>query len=334
MKKTLFTLAALAIIMASCTQDNLEIEQEDNRTFTVSAAMPEEPGTRITFETDETTHHGIILKWEENDKLLLNFKYGDKYYKAEAPIDKESISANGKYADFIIALPEGVPTDATFDFSVVYQRLNYLNEGFKKDTPNFQLQGPEEKNITLNQTTSKGDQGIINPLVYDYKTSITKASIGTINLKHTGWILALHFKNTTSKEIDYPVTLTFLNMFGSENDEKFLGNNNNFNPSTGVFSGTPISVFSYSINEGPETVYQDKKLAAGESAVFYRWVVRNSGLDNNLVMDNMILQLELKNVVNKFKKTEALLTKTVEIGKVYHIYTEWDGSEFKYVQAP
>ena len=40
MKKKLFTLALLAMIMVSCTQDNLEIETDANRTITVSATMP------------------------------------------------------------------------------------------------------------------------------------------------------------------------------------------------------------------------------------------------------------------------------------------------------
>ena len=42
------------MIMVSCTQDNIEIEQEDNRTFIVSAAMPkaDDAQTRVSLTPD------------------------------------------------------------------------------------------------------------------------------------------------------------------------------------------------------------------------------------------------------------------------------------------
>ena len=64
MKKILFTLAALAMIMVSCTQDNLEIEAQENRTFTISAAMPEandDAQTRVSLTPDaESGHYGLV----------------------------------------------------------------------------------------------------------------------------------------------------------------------------------------------------------------------------------------------------------------------------------
>ena len=83
MKKILFTLATLAMIMVSCTQDNLEIEAQENRTFSISAAMPEandDAQTRVSLTPDaESGYYGLDLKWEADDKLMLCFEQdGDR----------------------------------------------------------------------------------------------------------------------------------------------------------------------------------------------------------------------------------------------------------------
>ena len=50
------------MIMVSCTQDNIEIEQEDNRTFIVSAAMPkaDDAQTRVSL-TPDAEYNWLLL---------------------------------------------------------------------------------------------------------------------------------------------------------------------------------------------------------------------------------------------------------------------------------
>lgn len=107
MKKLLFTLAALAMLMASCTQDNWDVEQSatanDTRTFTVKATMPQStPDTRVSLEADDNTPYGIVLKWEANDVLKLCFEYNGQFIYKDAPIVGSSISADGLRAKLLL----------------------------------------------------------------------------------------------------------------------------------------------------------------------------------------------------------------------------------------
>ena len=340
MKKILFTLAALAMIMVSCTQDNLEIEAQENRTFTVSAAMPEandNAQTRVSLTPDaESGSYGLELKWENDDKLMLCFDHDGTYYHNDAPIVASTISTDGKTAQFAITIPTEIPTDATFNLYGVYQKTNtwYATNGgyFKGGTKLYELENSEEECITLDEMGSAG-KGIARPMLYFSQANIVNSSepaIALINLKHSGWMMALHFKNSSGVEINLPSTIQIA--YSSSNPVKILngyhgGEALTFDADTKVFSGgstnaSNTSTIYFSINQfGYDWLpLYGNTLLAGESIVFYRWLVSSSLEIPSFTSTSVYLNGEKKPSTN-------LSGKTVELGKVYHIGLIWDGTD-------
>ncbi len=338
MKKILFTLAALAMIMVSCTQDNLEIEAQENRTFIVSAAMPEtndDAQTRVSLTPDaESGYYGLDLKWEADDKLMLCFEQDGTYYHTDAPIVASTISADGKTAQFAITIPTEIPADATFNLYGVYQKTNTwsaTNGGyFIADSKTYELENSEEDCITLDKLGSIGT-GKARPMLYFSQTNIVNSSTPTFapfNLEHSGWMMALHFKNSSDAEIDLPTTIQIA--YSSSNPVKILnGYHGNealtFDADTKVFSrgstnAANTSAIYFSINQYNWLPLSGNTLPAGESIVFYRWLVSSSLEIPNFSSTSVYLG-------DRKEPSSKLSGKTVELGKVYHIGLIWDGTD-------
>ena len=202
--KMKLTFAALALIAAGCSNQELTEAVQDGqdsnaRVITLQATMPETadeaPATRVTYEPDGATVSGIVMTWRTDDKLLLCFKYRNKYYREEAAIVPSSISTDRKQARFTIEIPASIPASAAFDFYAVYQQ-NRRNSGssgcFEAGTPNYQFEEREYMNVTLDKKgTNYWRDGIINPVLLYSRTNVTQAQLGTLklDLAHTGWIM-------------------------------------------------------------------------------------------------------------------------------------------------
>lgn len=336
MKKTLFTLAALAMIMVSCTQDNIEIEAQENRTFTISAAMPEandDAQTRVSLTPDaETGDYGLDLKWEEGDKLMLCFEQDGTYYHNDAPIVASTISADGKTAQFAITIPTEIPTDATFNLYGVYQKTNTWTETnggyFKEGTKLYELENSEEQCITLDKLGFTGT-GKARPMLYFSQTNIENSStpaFATFNLQHSGWMMALHFKNSSGGEMDMPVSLRLDNPQGTKWAWNGYGNNTiYFNVSTQAFSYESSTIerdrtLWFNINEYNWLPLYGQKLAAGESIVVYRWVASLPDVPQ------LRGEATFRGSVKPETSTRTA-ARTVTNGKVYHIGLIWDGTD-------
>ena len=345
MKYRLFTLALLAMIIVSCTQDNLEIEAQENRTFTVSAAMPEandDAQTRVSLTPDaESGSYGLELKWENDDKLMLCLDHDGTYYHIDASIVPSSISNNGKSAQFTITIPTEIRANETFNLYGVYQKENTWTETnggyFKDGTMLYELENSEEESITLDKMGSYGN-GIARPMLYFSQANIENSSepaIAPINLKHSGWMMALHFKNSSGVEMDMPVSLRLDNPQGTKWAwNGYHGNNT-------IYFDVSTQAFSYesSTKERDRALWfkindvgynwlplYGQKLAAGESIVVYRWVAS--------LPDVPQLRGEATFRGNIYPKTSTNMpSKTVTNGKMYHVYCEWDGTDYKFVAA-
>lgn len=343
MKKILFTLAALAMIMVSCTQDNLEIEAQENRTFTVSAAMPEandNAQTRVSLTPDaESGSYGLELKWENDDKLMLCFEKDGTYYHNDAPIVGSSISNNGKSAQFTITIPTEIPANETFNLYGVYQKTDtQVNNGgyFKDGSKLFELENGEEQCITLDKMGSS-ENGIARPMLYFSQANIENSSepaIAPINLKHSGWMMALHFKNSSGVEMDMPERLILDNPQGTKWAWNGIPSNN-----TTIYFDVSTQAFSYEsstkerdrglwfkINEYNWLPLYGQKLAAGKSIVFYRWVASHADVPQ------LIGKATFSGSIYPNTSTN-ISPKTVTNGKMYHVYSEWDGTDYKFVAA-
>ena len=341
MKKILFTLAALAMIMVSCTQDNLEIEAQENRTFTISATMPQandDAQTRVSLAPDaETGNYGLDLKWETGDKLMLCFDKDGTYYYNDAPIVAGTISSDGKSAQFSITVPSEILADETFNLYGVYQKTNTWAEKnggyFVDSTEKYELENQEEQCITLD-ILGKYETGKARPMLYFSQTNIVNSSkpeFAPFNLQHSGWMMALHFKNSSGSEINLPLYIKLDN----GDAKKWVWNG--IHSSNKIHFDVAKQEFSYdhpakekdrelyfSINEYNWLPLSGQKLADGESIVFYRWVASQSEAP----------QLQGEAYIGGEKKTSTNIpAKTVENGKVYHVYSEWDGTDYKFVSA-
>lgn len=327
MNKSIFLTAALSILaLAGCHQSEEPHSEGSDRTLMLTARMPQETESRLALAADGKS---LKLTWDKtSDKLLLNFKYNGTYYRSsECPIT--AVSADGKTATFAVTIPAEIPAGATFDLYGVHQKLSNWrpNDGgyFQKvEIPNnvYEFESNEDDCITLDKMGT-ADNGIIRPMIYFAKTGVTAATLGTLQFKHTGWVVALHFKNNTGAEMPMPLYIqlkapsdTFYNGYHGTN--RFY-----FNPETQAFTSSSWKDKIYfKINKYSWLPYSGQKIPAGEERIFYRWVV-SSTLDIPPLKGNVYIDSDNETAT----MTPA---RTVQVGKVYHIYTKWDGTKFEF----
>ena len=356
MRRILFTFAALAMLMASCTQDNWEVEQNavanHARTLTVKATMPQSaPNTRVSLEADGTTPHGIVMKWEENDVLKLCFEYNDELFYKDATIVPSSITGDGLTAVFTIDYPVEIG-DNNFNVYGVYQKKgeDYFPEGyehlndaharFEEGTKNYILNVVEEMGTTLDENSYGDNQLMTHPMLYFSQENIS--TITSIDLQHSGWMIALHFKNTSTD----PIFPSFFNLFYEAHETNKVWNGLHsdfevkFNVGDKTFSSNHLETYDWwwGDAEDPYSYLQFNNFMYGysfgevdpnEEIVFYRWLV-SENLDFNGFTGQMVYNDASYNRIVEQAYAD-LPGKAVQEGNVYHMYTEWDGREFKFV---
>ena len=87
MKIKLFLLAALALIMASCTQEDAveTLRATSSRTVTITAAVSGDTQTRLAYDDSRVgSPEENALSWESGDKLLLVGYDTDGNYKGKS----------------------------------------------------------------------------------------------------------------------------------------------------------------------------------------------------------------------------------------------------------
>ena len=346
--KVKMTFAALALIAASCSNQELTEAVQDGqdsnaRVITLQASMPETadetPATRATYEPDGASVSGVVMKWTDTDKLKLCFKHGTAYYHKDATIVPGSISADGKTAAFTIEMPAEIGDGDAFDFYAVYQKRPYnMNETFggvfEAGTANYRLVSQDYVSVTLDQTGRDGD-GIINPMLLFSAQNTTKAGLGTLtlDLAHTGWIMALHLKNSTGAEMDLPKFIQF--QYLTESPSSFIWNGLYLSSATVKMDVTTRTItsddsewvrkacVSFSVNEIDTRPLYGQKLAAGAELVLYRWVVSTDQVNQ------MRANIFRKGAGSYDYSTNNLPARTVQKGKVYHTFLNWDGTDLK-----
>ena len=108
MKPKIFFLAALALVAASCTQ-NEPVEQPQPRILRVSATVEEPAAPRATIE--ELPGGAIRYRWETGDIIQLAFVQGTVKKLADATVT--GVSPDGRTAQFTATVP-GEITAADF----------------------------------------------------------------------------------------------------------------------------------------------------------------------------------------------------------------------------
>ena len=343
--KIKLTLAALALIAAGCSnQEFTEAVQDsqDNsaRIVTLQASMPQfanSAATRASYESDGAAVSGIVMKWTADDKLQLCFKHGGNCYHKDADIDASSISADGKTATFTLTVPTEIPATEAFDFYAVYQKTdgnNNTNGLFESGTTNYWCEKHEEDNVTLDQTGSFGN-GIIRPVMLFSRTGITAAQLSTLtlDLAHTGWVMALHLTNNSGAEMDLPNSVSL--QYHRPSATSFIWNgytgfstieidatSGTITSSSSSWSNTACVYFV--VNGRNSLPLSGQKLGAGATIVLYRWAVSTEQLNR------MQAQMLRKGAVTGNISSNYLPQKTVTKGKVYHIFLKWDGANLTF----
>ena len=341
--KVKLTLAALALIAAGCSNQELTEAVQDGqdsnaRVITLQATMPQftdDAATRATYESDGKPVSGVVMKWTADDKLKLCFKKGSNYYHKDAAIVPGSISSDGKTAKFTWEMPTEIGAGDTFDFYAVYQR-SYMDETyggvFEAGTANYKLVSQDYVSVTLDKGGRDGD-GIINPMLLFSRTGITKAGLNTLtlDLAHTGWIMALHLKNSTGMEMDLPQSIRF--EYLTESPSSFIWNGLYLSSATVKMDVTTRTItsddsewvrkacVSFSVNEVSAQPLSGQKLAAGAELVLYRWLVSTDQVNQ---MGARMLQ---KGAGSYNNSTNNFPGRTVQKGKVYHTFLNWDGTD-------
>ena len=352
MRKIFFTLAALAMLATSCSQHDWEVDQNvvvnETRTYTVAATMPQStPNTRVSLEADGTTPHGIVMKWEENDVLKLCFEYNGGFFYNDAVIVPSSITGDGLTAVFTIDYPAEIG-DNNFNVYGVYQKkgegeqFNDKHASFEEGTKNFILSPYEESAITLDKNPLGDNQLMTHPMLYFSQENVN--TIATINLQHSGWMIALHFKNSSST----PFFPDIINLhYDAYNTNKvWNGVHENFEVKFDVgdkkFSSNHLedddtwwgdATYPASFLQFDNSLYWDRfgDVNSNEEVIFYRWLVSET-LDFSGFIGQMVYHEDEYSPGLNIEETYAgLPAKTVQVGNVYHIYSEWDGAEFKFV---
>ena len=341
MKKFNFILAALVMLAAGgCSKQEFKeaVQQNNTRIITINASLPSvDSQTRTTLAQDGA---GIVMKWENTDKLYLNFKYGGNFYRADAPIKESSISADKRQASFTVTLPSAIPDGATFDLYGVYQKESTLNENnggyFEKGKNNnvYVFEKSEEGCVTLDKMGTL-QSGIARPAVTFKQIGITATTMAPIVFEHLGWMMALHFKNDSGAQIDLPKYLDF--RYVGKSSTSFIYNGNHLfcdvsiDLSSGLVSNDTTEWEKkarvwFTINDYYWNPLCGKKLGAGETIVLYRWLISTPNIDkmygDGYISGNFIL-------TDSSPDGKYLPAKTVEKGKVYHTYMTWNGTHLK-----
>ena len=341
MKKFNFILAALVMLAAGgCSKQEFKeaVQQNNTRIITLNASLPSvDSQTRTTLAQDG---EGIVMKWENTDKLYLNFKYGGNFYRADAPIKESSISADKRQASFTVTLPSAIPDGATFDLYGVYQKESTLNENnggyFEKGKNNnvYMFENTEEGCVTLDKMGTL-QSGIARPAVTFKQIGITATTMAPIVFEHLGWMMALHFKNDSGVQIDLPTYLEFI--YVGEPSTSFIYNGNHLFYDVSIdLSSSLVSNDTtewekkacvwFTINNYYWNPLSGEKLGAGETIVLYRWLISTPNIDkmygDGYISGNLIITKDSPD-------GKYLPAKTVEKGKVYHTYMTWNGTHLK-----
>lgn len=326
MKRIITILTVLTLFTVSCTKTELNLPKAQDRTIIVSATIPaDETASRVSYTTTDGSL-GITLKWNDTDKLMLCFVHNGNYYHKEASIVPNSISQEGKKADFKIEVPKEIPAEASFTLHAIYQQTdgNKDNGGcFEENTAKYFLENREDWCLTLDKPdTKEKNMGIIRPALISTRKDVTTATLNNLSFQHMGWIMALHLQNNTGKDQILPESLSFQSDKNSSlwNGSHYYYSVNINLDNNQIESKIPKkNSIMFHIGNSP---YEGQTIEKGKTIVLYRWLL-NTPYTND--MDAYIVSKEGKSI----KAPAILPRKNVKPGTVYHVYLKWSDNKLE-----
>lgn len=330
MKKILITFAALALIFASCTKDELKPEQP--RTFTITASMPTDgphinaaTGTRMTFAPGGTDNKGITTGWETTDELWFAFNQGTSYYWTKATAT--NISSDKKTADFTITLPDastGFNSANPFNLQCFYQNGGKGVNNVFNLANKYPVTG---RNITERCIDLDGDYRIRPFLRYKHATALNVGDLAALNipLQHVGYVVALHIRNTTASQQNLPDNINISSTYTPSATNWTSGRDNWMLATDAWEYGTLDVIMRFQFRNADTDPY--RTIGAGETVTVYRWAFGSEdtpelrGSWGNAYASGSIF-VPANNVPAK----PGLLKK----GTCVHLYVTYDGTEMTF----
>lgn len=208
MKPKIFFLAALALVAASCTQ-NEPVEQPQPRILRVSATVEEPAAPRATIE--ELPGGAIRYRWETGDIIQLAFVQGTVKKLADATVT--GVSPDGRTAQFTATVP-GEITAADF---TLYAYRSSKKESISSGN-NLELQNDGKVIAVLpgspwNYSGNAEEQRHLVSLWGKQAVAYSGGAMPAVSLplQHLGAMMTVKINNTTGAAIDDIKTLYFFN---------------------------------------------------------------------------------------------------------------------------
>lgn len=299
---TLPLLSIFLLIMAGCEKE--EGNPAETSFITIDATIAEEDiGTRALFP--ENNEEGKMdLRWENNDELQLCFIHQGTPYKKVARTT--SISADGKKATFQVEIPQEI-ISGTFDLYGVTGGAG-LMEGNPRLLKLYDIHQSNKEGIYTHKQIQ--DENI--PALTFERKGIVQGESQPVNvdMRHLGWMVALHIKNNTGKVLHLKPAMTL------QSTGKWIYDpeDNSYDLVNGKFSAAPTGECLWT--PAPAAL-QD-----GEIRTYWQWICSEKKIPD--------LELALYDGVtnNPFAISGNVLRKReIKNGNAYHFYQQFEGEK-------
>lgn len=303
-----FTVIATIVLFVACNNEDSLLETE--RTFSLTASMPDEdPSTRVSLAPDGKN---VILSWTENDVIDLVFVQGSN--KVRTPVEVNSVSNDGKTAHFDI----NIPASFTGNFHL------YGVHGGQGTDPNETTRN----HALLPTNPGRGNaKDIMLYFKYEMQPDDTHASV---SFQHLGSIFSITLRNNSGS--------TYAKDF---NEFRLVGVDNVANTNWAYNSGSTTGQI-FDLTEGVAGEFLNQENAGnyisfstnfnninnGENTISWGWYPPLPG------KRWPALQLQLidanGDLVRQSVNTKPEKTADPVVGKAYHFYATWDGTELNF----
>ena len=271
-------------------------------TLTITATMPDD-GLEARASFSESEGDGSMsVRWKEGDKLQLYFVQKDIPYKATIPVT--TISEDKKKATFKVKVPDEI-TSGSFDLYGVAggteaddtdpRRVVLYDKSIYQQNADYAFRYMEDKNIPI--------------LKFAQKDVVRAENISAdVTMQHLGWLLALHIKNNTGKNLTLKPAITLHSSeqwnYNSEKNYYDLVNDKFVNASGYDCVWTPLQT----------------PLQNGQAYTFWQWVASTDEIpDMELILHDNVVSTE------PFAKSGNVLRKReIKNGNTCHFWVQFE----------
>lgn len=329
MKKNLLPYVATAIMLIffACSNENLTIEEkteiEAESIITITASMPDDnPDTRISLTRDEKN---IKLAWQAGDWLQFAYVQGTTKIKQSTQISANNIDSSGKRVTFSLTPPSAINPNQPYTLYGVYGYYSQTPEegGISNSNPtNVILTKEPGSRGTIELVQNRGDV-----MLYFKANKTPNNPLETVNFKHLGSLFAISFNSTVA--LSSTSGITQARLVGVDSSGNTLQNGNwAYNNGDGGEIFDLITEEQQNQNSGGN--YISFSLAgsswnSGETTTLWGWYPPKA----NEAWPALRLEIAdtAGNTIISSVNFKPARTAPTPVGKVFHFYAEWDGTD-------